>query len=186
MQVSSGTEVHVRTVELLTAMLARPVMQNNFRAWYSEAQVGILLGEEWVSAGADWGSFDFLHPATGTTLEVKSSAAKQSWKQRGPSTTTFDIAPRRGFFVDGDDLNEWHEYAGGAQRAADIYVFTWHPIFDGSCDQRDERQWEYFVAPTERLPISQKTIRLSALRSICSAANCDSLRRWSTASCATD
>lgn len=170
------SSIHVATLRLLTEMIGKPVMENTYRGAYSEAQVGVLLGDGWSSAGADWGSYDFLYGATGTRLEVKSSAARQTWKQRGASVPTFDIAPRQGYYVDGAEVNEWRGHEGGAGRSADIYVFAWHPVYDESCDQRDECQWEYFVAAADRLPPAQKTIRLSMLRPLCSEANAGTLR----------
>lgn len=57
--------------------------------------IGVLLGDDWTYVGADWGGWDF-ESADYHRLEIKQSAAKQSWAQAGPSRGVFDIAPRSG------------------------------------------------------------------------------------------
>ena len=151
-----GSEVHRAAMAAMTAWLDVPVMQNVIRSAYVEFQIGVLLGDEWDHVGKDWGGWDFERD--GVRLEIKQSAARQTWNLKGgASKPSFDIAPRTGYF---DGLN-WVDEPG---RHADIYVFAWHDVVDESCDQRDERQWRYFVASKSKLPPGRKTIAWSSLR----------------------
>lgn len=161
--------VHDEAVARLVAKFEAPVMQNNLRSMYVEEQVGVLLGDGWRSVGADWAAFDF-ESVDGVRLEVKQSSAKQTWLQDKPSMASFDIRARVG------------RYEGAAWvpspvpgRAADIYLFAWHGRFDDVGDQRDVRQWDYFVVAAMSLPASQKTIGLSRVRAIASHADADTL-----------
>jgi hypothetical protein len=124
--------------------------------------------------GADWAAWD-LERDDGVRLEVKQSAATQTWEQARPSIATFDIRARTGRF----EGATWFAEPG---RAADLYVFAWHGRWGENVDQRDERQWEYFVVPTVRLP-DAKTIRLGRLRAMCAASTSLTLRRDVDAAC---
>ena len=116
----------------------------------------MLLGPLWRATGADWGGWDF-ESDDGVRLEVKQSAAKQSWSQPKSSRGSFDIAPRTGRY----DGTVW---VPGAGRAAHIYVMAWHGRADDGCDQRDEAQWEYYAVTTRSLPAAQKSIGLAPLQ----------------------
>ena len=51
-----------------------------------------------------------------------------------------------------------------AGRHADVFVFAHHPILKvENCDQRDARQWRFYILATERLPATQKKIGLGPL-----------------------
>ena len=80
----------------------RSVMNNVYRADYVECLVASTLGPKWWltwERGWDWAPWDCQH-ASGTRLEVKQTAARQSWdretlpRRRAPR---FDIAPRTGY-----------------------------------------------------------------------------------------
>jgi hypothetical protein len=105
----------------------------------------------------------------GTRLEIKQSAAWQTWdpfKQAAsglppkPGPGIFDIAPRTGWFDEAGAV--WTKWAG---RPADLYVFAWNGFFGSAADHRDSGQWQFFILPATALP-PQKTLRLSRLRSI--------------------
>jgi hypothetical protein len=137
-----------------------PLIQNNFRALLVEHIVLTGLGAGWKHVGG-WGSWDLEHHS-GFRVEVKQSAARQSWvlsEGSKPSPPRFDIAIRKMI---------WSEATGTVQatgRAADCFVFAWHPIVDQSCDHREPRQWQFFVVPTEQLP-GDKSISLKSLQRI--------------------
>lgn len=58
------------------------------------------------------------------------------------------------------DKSKWAEAPG---RAAAIYVFAHHPVFDPTvADHRNQLQWGFYVLPASFLP-PQKTIGLSGL-----------------------
>ena len=166
-----GSEVHRAATAAMTAWFDQRVMQNVIRSTYVEFQIGVLLGDGWDHVGKDWGGWDFERD--GVRLEIKQSAARQTWNPNGEaSKPSFDIAPRTGYF---DGLN-WVDEPG---RHAHIYVFAWHDVVDASYDQRDERQWKYLVAPRPLLPEGQKTITWSSLQRLVEDGPCgaDELRQ---------
>jgi hypothetical protein len=86
-------------------------------------------------------------------LEVKQSAARQTWTgARKATTPIFDIRARTGYF-------EGADWVADPRRFARIYIFAHHPIMDESADHRDPCQWRFYVVPTTRLPAG-KTISL--------------------------
>ncbi|MGH7045584.1 MAG: hypothetical protein ACREE2_04250 [Stellaceae bacterium] len=127
------------TVRAAAAKLAfgTPIVQNNLRAIVAEVITGYALGPDWHHCSADWSGWDFEHKL-GARLEVKQSAARQTWKPppvRHPPR--FDISPRSGYWQDG---SRWIERAG---RHAQIYVFCHHPVDDAAADHRDPLQWSF-------------------------------------------
>jgi hypothetical protein len=112
----------------------------------------VALGSEWQLCSGDWRGWDFEHP-TGLRLEVKQSAARQTWTgTRKATSPIFDIRARTGYF-------EGADWIADHRRFAHIYIFACHPIMDESADHRDPRQWRFYVVPTNRLPAG-KTISL--------------------------
>jgi hypothetical protein len=92
-------------------------------------------------------------------LEVKQSAARQTWTLARPATKPiFDIRARTGYF-------EGADWVSDARRFAEIYVFAHHPVMDETADHRDPRQWHFYVVPTSRLPPG-KTISLTRIDSL--------------------
>ena len=91
----------------------------------------------------EWVSFDLTHP-NGTTVEVKSAAYVQSWKQRRPSLISFDIR----------STTEWNpdtaEFAPpAAQRKAAVYVFALQGEKDAAkIDPLNLAQWQFLVLST--------------------------------------
>ena len=160
------TSVHDIVVGRLAEFFSKPVLQNSLRSMYVEEQVGVLLGDRWRSVGGDWAGWDF-EDVDGVRLEVKQSAATQSWAQATPSPGSFDIKARQGRY----DGATWVPEVG---RAADIYVLAWHGGWGHTADQRDETQWEYYVISADRLP-PQKTIALSVVRKLGPSVAADEL-----------
>lgn len=143
----------------------RPIINNIHRAEYVEHLVAAVLGAEWFlpwTEGYDWAPWDLEHRPSGARMEIKQSAALQTWhthegiRTRSPR---FDIAPRTGYWTS-DSV--WIDASG---RPAHIYVFAWHPETDpGLADHRAPEQWLFFPIPVARLPASQKSIGLAGLR----------------------
>lgn len=150
------------------AMFGKPLVTNVFRSMLVEAMIAEALQPSWVWCAADYASWDFQH-ATGVRLEVKQSAARQSWTTAaaGPSVGRFDIAHRTGGYV--DDL--WVE---GRRRFADIYVFAHHPIAGPEADHRDPSQWLFYVVAEPDLP-QTRSIGLSGIRERSSPVNLSAL-----------
>lgn len=143
----------------------KPVINNVLRAVIAEALVACSLPEEWIWCSGDWAPCDFKH-SDGTRLEVKQSAARQSWHTEGdaPSKGVFDIARRKGFY----EGKVWNEAEG---RNADIYVFAYHPVTDETVDHRNPAQWHFYVVPTTHLP-DTKRISLAAVARLAAPIGC--------------
>lgn len=131
------------------AAFGRPLITNVMRGQVVEAIVACALEPEWRWCAADYSSWDFDR-ADGVRLEIKQSAARQSWATSDkPSAGSFDIAERKGRW----EGATWIEAPG---RAAHIYVFAHHPIADISADHRDPTQWQFYVTRTSELPVTRR------------------------------
>ena len=134
-----------------------------------------VLAEFLVAAALDlhkkprveWEEHD-LCTASGSTIEVKSAAYVQSWKQSKRSVIRFGIAPH----------SSWDPETGKSREAfkrwADIYVFC---VFHGEepLEPLDTSKWDFYVLPTETLNRKcpdQKSIGLGSLKNL-SPARCD-------------
>jgi hypothetical protein len=134
------------------AAFGDPLISNIYRGLVVEIIVGAAMGSEWKICSGDWRGWDFEHPS-GLRLEVKQSAARQTWTgTRKATKPIFDIRTRTGYF-------EGADWVADPRRFAHIYVSAHHPIMDESADHRDPRQWRFHVVETGRLPIG-KTISL--------------------------
>jgi len=142
-------------------------VNNVFRAVLAEAIIARALAPDWEWCSGDWAPFDFQH-RSGCSLEVKQSAALQSWHEASKRTTPtvggFDIA-RRKF--------QWHPEHGWVADAfrPSMYVFAWHPVGDPKqADHRDAGQWQFHVVAAKRLP-EQKSISLSRIMAMAQAVD---------------
>lgn len=145
------------------------LLDNTARGILAEFLIATALGLH-KKPRREWDEFD-IHMASGTSIEVKSSAYVQSWEQSKPSVIEFGIAPHRSWNA------ETGEYREGVKRWANIYVFC---VFKGKepLHPLDTSKWDFYVVPTETLDQKcpdQKTIRLSSLKKLsprkCSYAN---------------
>lgn len=105
-----------------------------------------------------WDECDIRIPPN-TSIEVKSAAHSQAWKQDRPSTIRFGVEPH------GSWNAETNEFREEKRRWADIYVFC---VFEGenSLDCLDMNRWVFYVIATRVLDQEvpqQKTIGLSSL-----------------------
>jgi hypothetical protein len=126
----------------------KPLIENSYRGLIAEIIIGEALSD-WQQCSGDWRGWDFEH-ATGYRLEVKQSAARQTWAApKNPSPASFDIRERSGYYKGAT----WISQAG---RLAHIYVFAYHPIRDDSADHRDPSQWQFYIVPTTRLPATKR------------------------------
>lgn len=151
------------------AAFGRPLITNVLRGHLVEAIVACALEPEWTWCSADYASWDFEH-ADGCRLEVKQSAARQSWATSDkPSSCSFDIAERKGRW----NGATWIDEVG---RAAHLYILAHHPISDSSADHRDAEQWQFYVLRTNALP-STRRLTLARARSLASPVSFTSLRK---------
>ena len=140
------------------------LLGNTTRGILAEFLIATALGLH-KEPRREWAGFDF-RMASGTTIEVKSSAYVQSWEHSKPSVIKFGIAPR---FWNWDP--ETGESIGGTvkQRWADIYVFCVFTKKEPPFDPLDTDAWDFYVLSTKvldrELP-EQKTIRLSSLEKL--------------------
>ncbi len=130
--------------------VAQPLVNNVVRGILVESIVALELEPEWTWWGGDYGSWDFEN-TDGVRLEVKQSAARQSW-ELGPgckkSPPRFDIRARKR-----------SQETGSEGRAAHLYIFAYHPVEDETADHRDANQWDFYCIPGSYLP-PQKSIGL--------------------------
>lgn len=157
--------------EAIVARLTRrlfgsPILQNNMRGEVVEEIVASALEPEWRHCSGDWGPCDLQHSESGLRIQVKQSAGRQSWDAREVSRTNarFSIAEKTGRY---EDDGTWIAERG---RNAEIFVFAWHPLTDGSADHRDPRQWLFHVVLERDLP-PQKSISLPAIRALAPAVD---------------
>ena len=157
--------VHEVIVErLVERVYAQPLIENVYRGDYMEHMVALALGEEWKLT-PPWVSWDLEHQTSRVRVEVKQSAARQTWTE--PSVAKerrrwprFDITPHPGYYLNG--TADWVETP--LQRHADIFVFAWHPERDvATADHRCPEQWRFYVVVERRLPRKQKSIGLTPL-----------------------
>lgn len=146
----------------LTARLyASPILRNDIRGEVVEEIVAMALEPEWMLCSGDWASCDLRHSASGLRIQVKQSAARQSWHKDKcpPPKPRFSISEKKGRYEEGD---RWIE---DRSRNADIFLFAWHPISDAFADHRDPTQWEFYVMAEAALP-RQSSISLAGIRRI--------------------
>jgi hypothetical protein len=139
-----------------------PIIQNQYRSAFVEALIAPYLESSgWSYTGDGWSGWDFQY-LSGTRMELKQSAALQTWSEpRGIRTRgQFDIAARTGFFDQGG--SRWTAEPG---RCASVYVFAWNG-HDEDVDHRDPAQWQFYVVPTALLPEGQQSIALSKIKKL--------------------
>ena len=153
--------------------ITQPLLLIDYWRWQGSALLDNtsrgIMAEFLVAAALDlhrkprreWDESD-IRMASGSSIEVKSSAYVQSWEQSRPSVIEFGIAPHRSWNA------ETGEYREGVKRWADIYIFC---VFTGKkpLHSLDTSKWDFYVLPTEVLDREvpeQKTIRLSSLEKL--------------------
>ena len=140
------------------------LLDNTIRGILAEFLIATALGLH-KEPRREWAGFDF-RMASGTTIEVKSSAYVQSWEHSKLSVIKFGIAPR---FWNWDP--ETGESIGGdvKQRWADMYVFCVFTKKEPPFNPLDTDAWDFYVLSTKVLDQEcpeQKTIRLSSLEKL--------------------
>ncbi|WSH64901.1 hypothetical protein U8Q05_25780 [Rhizobium ruizarguesonis] len=152
------------------AMFGNTLVNNVHRAILVEALVSRALNADWTWVSKDWAWCDFIHQG-GTRLEVKQSAARQTWHKDGdpPSKSSFDIAARQGAW-------EGSKWIPGNGRNAEIYVFGHHPLTGAEADHADPVQWVFHVVPTSLLPPPpRRVISLAALAGLSRSVHVEEL-----------
>ena len=145
---------------------------NTTRGLFAEYLVGLAVGaftgEDTDGVRDGWAPYDIETPdgsiiPQGVTIEVKSSAYLQTWRQEREATPRFGIARTR---VDNATGTSSEEQA----RWSDVYVFCLlHHRSKATLNPLDIGQWTFFVLPTAVLEAQigdQKTIGLVRLREL--------------------
>ena len=133
------------------------LMDNTARGMLAEFLVATAVGKH-ENPRVEWERFDLV-TSSGVTIEVKSAAAIQSWKQASPTPIQFTIGPRQGWSP------ETGQYMQQARRWADLYVFC---VLEGT-DPLDVDKWSFYVLPRAVLDDrcrQQQTIRLASLKAL--------------------
>lgn len=137
------------------------ITDNALRGVLAEFIVATAIGINENKVRNTWDTYD-LETKNGTSIEVKSAAYLQSWKQKGLSKISFDCGKKQ--------LDNTLEQDGKSLRRADLYIFALlNHIEKATWDPLDLSQWEFWVVPTIKLDEKigdTKQIGLSSLQNM--------------------
>jgi hypothetical protein len=144
---------------LTSRLYGSSIIRNDVRGELVEEIVAVALEPEWRLCSTDWASCDLIHSNRKYGIQVKQSAARQTWHKENakPARPCFSIKEKTGRWENGET------WVSERSRNADIFVFAWHPFVSIEADHRDPRQWEFFVVLEKVLP-PQSSISLSRVR----------------------
>ena len=140
---------------------------NTTRGLFAEYLVGLAVGavsgEDTDGVRDEWGKHDIKTP-DGITIEVKSSAYLQTWRQKREATPRFGIAR----------TEAWDDATGTSSeekaRWSDVYVFCLlHHRSKATLNPLDIGQWTFFVLAKAVLDAQlgeQSSIGLTRLREL--------------------
>ena len=135
------------------------VLGNTERGVLAEYIVACALGIQNIPR-VEWDKYDLITPS-GISVEVKSAAYIQSWKQKNFSRIAFSIR----------ETTFWNEVTHGysldKKRQSDVYVFCLlnHKNIE-TINPLDMSQWDFFVMSTNELNkhfSNQKSVSLNVL-----------------------
>ena len=160
--------------EVLASLFERlyggPVIRNDLRGELVEEIVGMALVPDWSLCGSDWGACDLRDHNSGLRIQVKQSAALQSWLsgKSGYGPPRYSIAAKTGFFEGAD----WIADHG---RNAEIFIFAWHDVTGDECDHAEPEQWRFYVVAEADLP-AQKSFGLRQITRLAVAVDFSGLK----------
>ncbi len=138
----------------------RPIVQNNFRGELIEEIVSSELGDSWKHCAGDWHAWDFerILESGIVRLQIKQSAARQSWDKDGDQIIKsrvgkFPIGFKTGYFIE----DKWISESG---RHTEIYLLCYHDDRTELADHFDVARWDFYIlraseiAPKEKPTIS--------------------------------
>lgn len=144
------------------------VIRNDVRGELVEEMIAAALAPDWEHCGGDWGACDLHHPATAWRMQVKQSAARQTWSSSDAAfRPRFSIVHKQGRW-------EGARWIAEAGRNAELFVFAWHDVSGAQCDHADPAQWLFHVVPEPKLP-PQKSVSLAAVRRLAKPVSIDGL-----------
>ena len=155
---------------LVARLYGQPIIRNVLRGELVEQFVLDALGDDWLAAG-DWEAWDIQSADGQHRIQVKQSAARQSWSDVDckASNARFSIKGSMAWTEAGG-------WAGEISRQATLYILAWHPFVDASADHRDPEQWEFYMISSSQLP-EQKSLGLNAMKTLCSRSTVGELSR---------
>ena len=158
------------TTRLAERLFGSPVIRNDLRGELVEEMVAVALEPGWTLCGGDWAAFDLKQVAGPLRIQVKQSAARQSWHAVMSPTPRpcFSIATKTGRW-------EGATWIAEPGRNADLFIFGWHPVTDISADHRDPAQWQFYVIAEALLP-AQESISLAVLKRLTGPVDFEGLR----------
>lgn len=141
-------------------LFGAPLLRNSIRGEYVEEMVAVALEPEWTLCAGDWGACDLAQVDGPLRIQVKQSAARQSWHTdtSPPPRPSFSIAHKTGSY-------EGATWTAGYSRNAEIFIFAWHDRTDPAADHREPDQWHFYVVAEHDLP-GQKSLALTTLSKI--------------------
>jgi hypothetical protein len=151
-------------------LFGSPILRNDVRGEAVEEIVGMALEPQWKLCSGDWAAYDLIHFTRGIRVQVKQSAARQTWHKGEcpPPKPRFSIAEKTGRWEGGD------KWIAQRSRNADIFVFAWHPLMGDDTDHRRPDQWTFYVVPETALP-QQGSISLTGIERLASPVRIESL-----------
>lgn len=114
----------------------------------------------------EWDAKDLV-TKDGTTIEVKSSAYVQSWKQKKHSKVTFKIAPKKRAWDATTDKMTYDQ-----KRYCDVYVFCLLDRKNDDIDPMNMDHWVFYVVSSHEINEclgDKKSVSLSTLEKLPSA-----------------
>ncbi len=148
-------------------------LDNLERGVLAEFIVATALGIPTDGVRVGWAAWDLMTP-DGVRVEVKSAAYLQSWAQKQLSRISFRTPKTLAWDADKG------EFAGVAQRHAQVYVFALLAQTDKTTvNPLDLDQWTFYVLPTAVLDgriRSQHSITLTTLAALTTAVGFSDLR----------
>lgn len=144
---------------LTERLYGHPIIRNDLRGELVEEIVAAALEPEWRLCSNDWASCDLVHSTQDIRIQVKQSAARQTWHKDFVSLSkpSYSIKEKTGRWKNGDS------WVAEPSRNAEIFIFAWHSDTSAAADHREPQQWQFFVIAEQELP-SQSSIALSRIR----------------------
>ena len=151
--------------ELLAAVIgdfAERIIENTLRGRVVERMVARAIpGAKNMPV---WHEFDIELPS-GARVEVKQSAAAQSFREGEASKPIFNIKEAKGRFE--NDIPTALKFVADPGRKADVYVFAHHPLTKAEgANHWKEDQWRFYGIAASNLPIGAKSISLGKLKKL--------------------
>jgi hypothetical protein len=159
------------TTRLTRRLFGAPLLRNSIRGEWVEEMVAVALEPEWALCAGDWGACDLAQLDGPLRIQVKQSAARQSWHGDAspPPRPIFSIAHKAG-------RHEPTGWIAERSRNAELFIFAWHPVTGETADHRDPGQWTFFVVPEHDLP-AHKSLSMARLQRLAEPVAHQDLRR---------